>query len=298
MSQISIAAPAWSVSPLRPAPARTAQSRVDTLLDALLALGIMLSGASQLRVSGVPLGPGEACLFGWAALRVSRTVLYGREEISAPCRVIMIFWVVFGIAQSIGLIRALCLNVPVDWSLTLHDATAYALVALISIFSLSGAEAGLSLERVTRYLLASSAVSLSLQIVSGLGLLPAPGAGPWYWDRFRGWADNPNQLSLFCAVITAIAVFSFETARTREDRLIALTCAVAAFTAGFLTRGNTMRLSLAIGACLFVATLFRNHAFSHGRRATVRVLCFVLAIAAMPAVLVAALPTMLQFSTN
>jgi hypothetical protein len=40
--------------------------------DVVLALGLLLTTASQLRVPGLPIGPGEVCLAIWILLMVFR----------------------------------------------------------------------------------------------------------------------------------------------------------------------------------------------------------------------------------
>ena len=283
---------------VRLTPSGEPESRTDRLLEALLALGIVLSGASQFRIAGLPVGPGEACLMGWAAVRVSR-VLFDRTPVPARAdATILIFWAIVGIGQSVGLLAAMLTNVPIDWSTTLHDVTAYLLMALISGFSLSGVAIGDSLSRVARAVMVFATVSLGLQIAAGWGLLPAPGTGPWYWDRFRGWADNPNQLSLFCAMVVAIAVFMVETSERGFDRWMALACAGTALTTGILTKGNTFRLSLAVGTCVFVPLLFRKLALQRGSRLTVPAMSCILLIASLPVAGLAAVPYISQLSTD
>lgn len=44
-------------------------------LDLLLAVGILLSSASQLRPSAAPIGPGEICLVIWIALTIGRQII-------------------------------------------------------------------------------------------------------------------------------------------------------------------------------------------------------------------------------
>ena len=273
------------------------RKRRSAKLECLLALGIVLSGASQFRVAGLPVGPGEACLMVWAGLRALCAILrpgpLGRRG-----GVILCFWAVFAIAQCVGLIKSLSAGIPIDWVLTLHDVTAYVLMAVISSFCLTGDERDDSLSHVTRYLMTFASLSLVLQIAAGWGFAPAPGTGPWYWDRFRGWADNPNQLSMFCAIAVAIAVYVIETAERRRDRFAASICASLAFAAGFLTRGNTMRLSLAIGACVFASLLIRNIASRRGRPARSSTLGVLLVAASTPLLALALVPYASQLSAE
>ena len=67
-------------------------------------------------------------------------------------------------------------------------------------------EADRALRQTLWLLLAFWNIALVLQISAGWGFISLPSVDPWYWDRFRGWSENPNQLALNCAVLTPLSL--------------------------------------------------------------------------------------------
>src|SRR4051794_12700664 len=101
------------------------------IVNALLAFGIVLTTASQLRLPAVPLGVGEVCLVLWLGIASLRLVISGR--ICNPSAVLQIgaFWACFAFALSVGTCLALLID-ELDPSTMLHDAMAYLLAAAIT----------------------------------------------------------------------------------------------------------------------------------------------------------------------
>ena len=58
-------------------PGAASAERASAVGDALLALGLLLTTASQLRLSGLPVGPGELCLTAWLLLMLGRELSRG-----------------------------------------------------------------------------------------------------------------------------------------------------------------------------------------------------------------------------
>lgn len=232
-----VRSPSWSASASRP----------EALSDALLALSIILTGASGFRISGLPVGPGEACLLIWIGVRGWQELAGRSAPTVGPLRVLAMFWVALAIAQSAGLLMTMASADLIDWPIVSHDIAAFAVMLLLSTLCVSLPDPRFRFIRIVRYMTIAGGVSLSLQVASAWDLVAVPGIDPWYWDRFRGWADNPNQLSLFCALLVPIALFGAETSQGLRERLAALACASAALTAGLLTKGNSLRLALVVG---------------------------------------------------
>jgi hypothetical protein len=95
---------------------------------ALLALGLVLTTASQLRVPGVPLGLGEVCLGLWLGLALLLVLTV--DSISNPRALLRLgtFWIWFALSLSIGTCQAL-LRQKLDPGSMLHDTLAYLVVA-------------------------------------------------------------------------------------------------------------------------------------------------------------------------
>jgi hypothetical protein len=67
-------------------------------LDVLLAVGLVMSSASQLRPTGIPIGVGELCLAGWVLLTFSREVVRLGPPLRKPLLRLLTFWLLFSIA--------------------------------------------------------------------------------------------------------------------------------------------------------------------------------------------------------
>ena len=80
------------------------------VLDVLLAFGLLLSGASQLRLSGVPMGPGELCLALWLLLSAIRLVLGPGPTPTPVLAKLTLFWSVFAVAMCIGTMTAIVIG--------------------------------------------------------------------------------------------------------------------------------------------------------------------------------------------
>ena len=157
------------------------------------------------------------------------------------------FWLAFILAQSLGLIAAMVSQDDINWSLVTHDIVAFAMMASITVITLGACGYERRLRRTLLLAMLFGTLTLTLQLASSNGLIAGPAIDPWYWDRLRGWSENPNQLSLFCAILVPISLLTAETSEGISELVPALACAASSFTAGFLTKGNTFRLSLVIG---------------------------------------------------
>ena len=103
------------------------------MIEAILALGLVITTATQLRAGGLPLGPGEMLLLVWLCLAGLRQIL-SRPLIVNPAlwRVIM-FWCVFVVSLSVGMINGLIIEPFQDYQGIFRDTFAYALMLAISI---------------------------------------------------------------------------------------------------------------------------------------------------------------------
>src|ERR1700731_4776399 len=101
------------------------------MMDGILALGLLFTTASRLRLPGVPIGPGELGLVVWIVAILFRTLLSGAPSSSRPRAVsdLLIFWGAFALALSLGMITAMATGEAFESDMVLHDAAAYVLVA-------------------------------------------------------------------------------------------------------------------------------------------------------------------------
>lgn len=76
---------------------------VSMINDGLLAFGLLLSTATQLRLPGTPWGAGEALLTIWIIGALADLAHRGAPALTRPLSHMLLFWAVFTFAQSIGL---------------------------------------------------------------------------------------------------------------------------------------------------------------------------------------------------
>jgi hypothetical protein len=164
---------------------------------------------------------------------------------SSPARAVsalVAFWGVFALALSLGMITALATGEAFEPDLMLHDVVAYALIAVVSCLCAANPW---RLRRVGWFLVISGAASLSLQYANGIGLIRLPGIDPWFWERFRGWSDNPNQLSILCVIVVLVALHLADTAASLSTRLAAILLMIPPLIVGRMSRSDTFMLALA-----------------------------------------------------
>jgi hypothetical protein len=234
-------------------------SRVPSLaLDLLLACGLLMSAASQLRPAGAKIGPGEACLVMWLLIMLSREVnRLGPPTTPALWRLI-VFWTLFAFAQSLGTLAGYAIGDIHDRDLFLHDVMAYSLLAAVSLLSVVEPGAAFRLQRVTRLVVVLGGTFLALQLAHAWGVISIATIDPWYWDRLRGWSENPNQLALFCAIFGPLCLHVAETATRFSGRVGAIACALLAFFVGRLTKSDTFSLFLVAAGPIYIALKLRT----------------------------------------
>jgi len=136
----------------------------------------------------------------------------------------------------------------------MHDVVAYLLLAVVSCLSMVEPGAGPRLRRVAWLLVILGTVGLALQVGQIWMDIDMLGITPWFWDRFRGWSRNPNQLALLCAALGLLSLYLAETAAGFGKKIGALACAVLPVYVGRLSKSDTFVIVLA-GSILLFATL-------------------------------------------
>ena len=245
--------------------------------NALLAFGIVLTTASQLRLPGVPLGVGEICLVLWLGLILLRQLTGGRVFNERALLLVGLFWALFAFAMSVGTCVALLSN-ELDLDTMLHDAIAYLLVAAITCSIAATMEADRALRQTLWLLLAFWNVALVLQISAGWGLIGLPSVDPWYWDRFRGWSENPNQLALNCAVLTPLSLHLALSSKGL-GRVAGLFSCLLSIIVGRLTKSDTFLIAMTTVTALFLILRVRSWLISPEHRYSLRFAIAVLVVA-------------------
>jgi hypothetical protein len=237
--------------------------------SALLALGLVLGTASQLRLPGVPLGVGEACLVVWLGLASLHLLACSRIYNPQALLWLLAFWVCFIFIQSFGGVLALLRPEIVDPELVVHDIFAYLLVAALTCLVAATLKPESTLRQSLWFLLGFWIIAVAAQLALGWGYFAIASVNPWYWDRFRGWSENPNQLAIYCAVLTPLSLHMALTAK-RFGRVVAVLSCIATFVVGRLTKSDTFLISMSLSILLFVALRLRSWLASPEHRLSLR----------------------------
>jgi hypothetical protein len=261
---------------------------VPAALDLLLAFGLLMSTASQLRPAGAKIGPGEACLVMWLLVMLSREVNRLGPPLTPALWRLIFFWTLFAFAQSLGTFAGYVIGDRHDPGLFFHDVMAYLLLAAVSLLSVVEPGAALRLQRVARQVVLLGGVFLLLQLAHAWELISIAAIDPWYWDRLRGWSENPNQLAIFCAILGPLSLHVAEAATRFSERAGAIACALLAFVVGRLTKSDTFSLLLVAAGPIYVALKLRTWLAEPKptfRSAAARILAF-----GLPLLVVSAVP--------
>lgn len=259
-------------------------------LTTMLALGLLLTTATKLRVPGLPIGPGEILLVSWITLTLLRALYRHDRPLTADFRRMVLFWVWFTIAEALGTLTALVLREKHDSALFLHDVMAYPLVGAVACLSVLGQDAPARLSRTARAMVAWGSLLLAPQLAAGWHLVLLPWIDPWFGDRFEGWSTNPNQMALLCAVLVFAAMHLADIAPSNRARIGAAAGLFVPLLIGHLTRTDTFTFALLVGVPVFAAAKLRQWMSWSGRRDSLRPVLARLAILMLPLVLLSALP--------
>jgi O-antigen ligase len=261
------------------------------ILDWLLAFGLLLSTATQLRFGDTPFGPGELCLAVWLGLALCLQAGRPVSASNAALTRVVTFWLILIVAESVGAIVGFATELFFDTPNIIHDVIAY--------FFLFGLAVAMALEltseprrrRVTWLIVLLGAASLSLQVVQAYGLIRLPiGVEPWYFDRLTGWSDNPNQLGLVAALLALLSMHLAETATARMEMIAAAACAVIAFAVGVLTKSDSFTLGILAAGAVFLAIKSSLWLATFKRGLTFRAALVSLALLGLPVLAVGAIP--------
>jgi energy-converting hydrogenase Eha subunit E len=138
--------------------------------------------------------------------------------------------------------------------------------------------------------IALGSIFLALQVGKAWDVIDILPIEPWYWDRFRGWCRNPNQLAQLCAVLGLLSLHLADTATRTSARIAALACSILPIYVGRLTKSDTFAIILVMSGPIFVALKFRTWLFAFGRRLTFRSAAAWIVVLAVPLTAAATVP--------
>ena len=257
------------------------------LLDGLLALGLLLSTATQLRPEGLPLGPGEIFILLWLLVVLARRA--GRPLTANPATQVMLaFGLLLVVSESAGLMMGMVVELFFDVPSIVHDIVAY--IFLICATAMISIELNDDQRRtrVVWLLTTSGAVALLLQFGDAKGWINIPFVDPWHFDRLRGWSNDPNQLGFVTAFLFFLGIYLAETSRRVVAVLTVVSCCTIALIGGVFTKSDTFVVCVAIGTGVFLIMTCRN--FLLAPRGAVRAAIACIGLLAMPLALLATVP--------
>jgi O-antigen ligase len=212
-------------------------------------VGLVLTTATQLRPSTSSIGIGEVLLSLWLALSSIALIARRRFDPAPMVKILIVFWIVALAALTCGFISHSSL---VDVDSLSHDSLAILFVALVSL-SFVGPD-GLVLRFQRTLVLVLSLSILPLLFLWAIGLV-WQAVGPlnlWYYYRFAGWAENPNQLALAMAPAPFLGIYLATVLRT-AGKWWSVCLALAAVWIGLASYSDALRVSwLASGFFLLV----------------------------------------------
>jgi len=210
-------------------------------LQGWLVVALVATSATQLRISGLPVGPGEIGLVAWMAVASAATLLAWGMAWRLPLGFwpVAAFWIAILPLVWLGFLRASAAGLNEESGAD-RDMLAILFVAVFAVVlsaHLSTAAAARTLLR--GYSIAAAVTLLALLVVA----IPLRRIGPfelWYEIvRFVGLATNPNQLALFVAPIPFLVAQALADDRSLSGFRCFLV-AGAAFVVGIATTSDAL----------------------------------------------------------
>ncbi|TGS10532.1 polymerase [Mesorhizobium sp. M2E.F.Ca.ET.209.01.1.1] len=256
--------------------------------DALLGAGVALSFASQISVPGLPFGFGELFLALWIMLSVGRTLAGGRIEATPAFLQLAKFWLLLSLTLAVGTVVGYFTSVLYLTGL-FHDTMAYVLLASVTCLAALQPDAALRLRRSAWWVIAIATGAFIVQLGLAWGWIHQSGVEPWYWDRLRGWSENPNQLALYCAVFGPLALHLAVTTNKRWAQFLALSSLIPIFYVGRLTKSDTYLYTTILSCLVFLGLRLRAwFASGAGAASLSRQIVLLLIVGAVPLAIAAA----------
>lgn len=175
----------------------------------LLALAVILTSATALRIPNSPVGPGEILLCAWLIFILFDIVICRHSRLSLLAVEIWLFWTCSIVLMCSGwLIRS---SLEVSESSSFHDAAAYTVVFAISFGAAQRLTPQLAYDFMQSVIWLSGVSLFSLLIAQFYfpGVLPI---SMWYQGdvlRFSGWSSNPNQTALLICPMPFFSLYAF-----------------------------------------------------------------------------------------
>lgn len=195
------------------------------------ALGLVLSGATQLRVAGLPIGPAEGVLAAWILFFAWLLLRGFRFTLDRVSRIFVFYWLASFALLGTGSLVAVATD-NFDAQDAAHDATAFAYISVLTMLLAlrppddPGSRYHTHMARMV-FLFHTVCLVLLFSFATGAATL-----GPlnlWFGPRFRGWAANPNQMALAVAALPFLGWYLLRQSSGRARQagyVLAISCCI------------------------------------------------------------------------
>ncbi|AUT00937.1 hypothetical protein CLI64_11280 [Nostoc sp. CENA543] len=216
-----------------------------------LSIGIILTSATQMRLSSLPIGVGEVMLCIWMLFSIVKILIVKQHLITPTLKYICLFWMVGLASLTFGLSIADSRNLTsTTWY---HDYFAFGFLFVFSICLTNSHFFYSQIHQMLDY-----AVSFSILVLSTIFLFPSSISflTPWYEGvRFLGWSQNPNQLALLLSAVPFLSIHLFLTNSNVFARLKFLILIILCLIIGIATQSDALIFAWMIG---FTVTILLN----------------------------------------
>lgn len=237
------------------------------MLNALLAFAIVMSSATQLEVPHSSSTFGELSLLLWIVLTIGFRFAQGPIHLTPALARLGGFWLGFAFLTCLGLLVGFTTQV-LDAPFIVHDSMAYFLLALVTCLIAATPDAARQLRQTAWFVIILASITIGMQLVSGLGFLSVSNANPWYWSRFRGWSQNPNQLALYCAIYGPVALHLAVSSKRQLAKIAGFAGLILPVVAGVMTKSDTYILTLIVTCIIFIGLWLRRYLAAANTRNT------------------------------
>lgn len=224
----------------------------------LLALGMVMSVSTQLRLSTIPIGPGELLLFAWVSV-----TLFERRCWSTPSARALL---VVGISGSALLLSGYLFSSYPPGAVRpspAHDSAAYLFCWLLALnyATLRNTGSKFLIQRLFFAFLVSAALALLLGIVfsdaTGVNAI----YGGWRWQHL---SENPNQFALMVLPLPFLAIHYLRERPDGAASLLFATTGLLALALGWSSRSDALAVAWIVGGGLVGACSLKTLVHTRG----------------------------------
>lgn len=261
-------------------PATDSAASFERISAVWLGVAAALTSATQLRLPGLPVGPGEILLVTWVIVTITARLMSGRIASAPVTRVFTGVWLLSYLLMLTGWLVAIVIGKRGVGAV--HDFLAFLLAGLAVITLASDPRLRSTMRRAGSVAMATTA----LPLVMLLAIVPLTlTLGPLFLfpGRFQGWAANANQVALAMAAVPFLAFR--QAARVPRRRGFFIIVAVASMLVGLASASDGLLVGwiggLFLAAAAWAVRFWTRPRTSFGSAAVVAILLPMAIVGAM-----------------